>query len=71
MSNYQQNRERSRECTDNCVNVAKTNLVHTSTRISNSNAYHYRESTPPSPKHQQTTPALSEPEADGHILLQE
>ena len=54
---------------DNCANVANTDLVHTDTRISNSNTYHYRESTPPSARHQQTTPALSKTEADGYMLL--
>ena len=71
MANYQQNRERNRESNDNCTNVANTDLVHKGTRISNSNTYHYRESTPPSARHQQTTPALPETEADGHMLLQE
>ena len=62
MANYQQNRERSREGIDNCAHVANTDLVHTGTRNSNSNNYHYRESTPPSARHQQTTPALPKPE---------
>ena len=55
---------------DNCANVANTDLVHTGTRISNSNIHHYRESTPPSARHQQTTHALSKTEADGYMLLQ-
>ena len=71
MANYQQNQERSRDSTDNCAIVANTDLVHTSTRISSSNTYNYRESTPPSARYQQTTPALPEAEADGHMLLQE
>ena len=70
MANYQQNLERSREGIDNCANVANTDLVHTGTRISNSNTYNYRESTSPSVRYQQTTPALPEAEADGHMLLQ-
>ena len=65
MANYQQNQERSREAIDNCANVANTDLVHhTGTRISNSNAYNYRESTPPSARYQQTTPTLPEAEAE-------
>ena len=51
--------------------MANTDLVHTGTRISNSSTYHYRESTPPSARYQQTTPDLPEAEADDHVLLQE
>ena len=71
MANYQKNRERSREGIDNCANVANTDLLHTGTRISNSNTYHYRESISPSVRYQQTTPTLPEAKADGHMLLQE
>ena len=63
--------ERSKEGIDNCASVANTDLVHTGTRISNSNTYHYRKLTLPSVRHQQTTPALPKTEADGHLLLQE
>ena len=71
MASYQQSRERSRECIDNCADVANTDLVQSGTRISNSNTYQYRESTPPSARHQQTTPALPEAKFDGHMLFQE
>ena len=51
--------------------MANTDLVHTSTRISNSNTYRYRKSRPLSARHQQTKPALAEAEIDDHMLLQE
>ena len=71
MANYQQNRERSSESIDNSTNVGNTDVVHTGTRISNRNTYHYRELTHPSARHQETTVALPEGEIDGHMLLQE
>ena len=51
--------------------MANTDLFHMGTRTSSSNAYHYRELTPPSGKHQQITPALPEAEIVDHMLLQE
>ena len=46
-------------------------LVHMGNRITKSNTYHYTDSTPPSARHHQTTPALPEAEVDGYMLLQE
>ena len=65
------NEERSREGIDISPNVDNTDLVHMSTIISNSKTYHYRESTPPYARHQQTTPVLPEARIDGYMLLQE
>ena len=71
MANYQQNRERSREGIGYRTDVANRDLVHMGTRASNSNTYPYRELTPPSTRHQQTTPAFPEAEIDDHMLLRE